>query len=780
MKKLRQAEGHISDDSGGASINSLPLQLEASRSEALLLGSVGGVQDLNAQQVLALQRALRHGSTFGVWQTPREWGARAPSERSFSLRERIMAFLSPTDRQLIVGSTAEALETTAAGPSSLWAAHTRPEKYPIRVLDGAVLSAIRYMVLCRMGPAGFGKSANKAPLDPSSVRYLGYGYLPPMLAIAVSKLLAIAGSNEVDRFFALIKRADLDKLSGHLRARALRELNRMCNLRDQGLWRDVPNLDEPLKVFTSVKGEAVKPEAERITHEYIPLPDDYVSEMGSKSLWLVGELGPNLLRIAESIPKLWKDTDDLNVGPSAIAHRRRKLLQEYLKTFDWRDSSGSPIERPPFNLHLSALGAEASDDDDVTHVESGEGNAEQASRSLVWPPRNFAHVMGLLATLQRAHLFIAMMSEGARSGEVHDMTRNCVVHGRNGMPYVSGRTFKLVQRHDGEERDWVLPDAAVTAIEQQVRLVKIVERIVRIRPSRDEAIAPEEVAPSQNLWASLGSGSAADPTKPLGSLKMAFRLYADDLGMERRPGGKNVHPHRFRKTVARLCALALTQSPKILQDVFGHKSIEMTLYYILTDKALAAEVEQIARELRVMRAKEMVEDMVAAEEAATERMRDAPLAGYGGPAALAMSNAVKTEIVRVHRRGEQWTAANALGLAQVLTMGGDAWMYPRPGVICTKLPGEAGACNRSKGRPEPSNCDSECSHRLEEATQRRDVDETIARLIEDCRVAVEQGDLMTQSFLQEQLRQEVVRFKDLQDKWIGNAVVATAMNSATV
>ena len=37
-------------------------------------------------------------------------------------------------------------------------------------------------------------------------------------------------------------------------------------------------------------------------------------------------------------------------------------------------------------------------------------------------------------------------------------------------------------------------------------------------------------------------------------------------------------------------ALAIDEAPLMLKHLFGHKDIEMTLHYILADKALAAEM----------------------------------------------------------------------------------------------------------------------------------------------------------------------------------------------
>lgn len=112
--------------------------------------------------------------------------------------------------------------------------------------------------------------------------------------------------------------------------------------------------------------------------------------------------------------------------------------------------------------------------------------------------------------------------------------------------------------------------------------------------------------------------------------------------MDTASGGQNFRTPPFRKTVARLVALALTQAPKVLMDVFGHKSIEMTLYYILADKDLRAEIEKVSRELRILSATQAIAEMVANDDSVNS---------YGGPAAGMLKTAISTHKQRVHQLG---------------------------------------------------------------------------------------------------------------------------------
>jgi hypothetical protein len=203
-------------------------------------------------------------------------------------------------------------------------------------------------------------------------------------------------------------------------------------------------------------------------------------------------------------------------------------------------------------------------------------------------------------------------------------------------------------------------------------------------------------------------------------------------------------------------------------NVFGHKRIEMTLYYILSDRALQVEVDKVSRELRILRATETVEDMVAAEAEA-----DAPqFGGFGGPAALQVNQAIKVFKQGLHQKGEEWGASSARELAEVLTLQGKSWQIVREGVVCTKFPGtEAGACNKSKGHPEPASCQSHCNHRLEAAFLRADTDSAIAASVKGFLDAQSKGEDLVQAHWASQVRAHVSRFPDLRSKWASDPVV---------
>jgi hypothetical protein len=91
------------------------------------------------------------------------------------------------------------------------------------------------------------------------------------------------------------------------------------------------------------------------------------------------------------------------------------------------------------------------------------------------------------------------------------------------------------------------------------------------------------------------------------SLAHVFNSFVEILGLERWLTDGGMNPHRFRKTLARIVALALVHAPKILMDVFGHRDEQMTIMrYILSDPGILSEVQQVVREMLILKGVEAI------------------------------------------------------------------------------------------------------------------------------------------------------------------------------
>lgn len=699
-------------------------EIGSSKLKALLRFSASDIQTLPIEQIAELQSLLRHGSTPGVWETPADWlppTMRVSHRKSADLRQRILHHIPKS--------------IDAASPALASA------------LDYAVLSLTRYLLLLRIGPAGMGRKGKNRSLDVTTISAIAHWQGPAMYALALSKLLGADGIGVVrnGQLLAALSNIDFSSRTTYTAVEIRKESERVRMLCSRELWLDAPTFQMPSRA-EAMNGAPINTPKPRERDSHLPFPDDYLSQMAERSIWLMQHIGPHIIAVAQQMAAVW-DTPTTN---------RPKVTKKILAKYVWRDRNGQELKKLPFEFRLQR------------RSKAGAPKPSGAS----WPPRNYLDVLTVLSAVQMAHYFIVALSMGARASEALSLQRRCVVYSADGRPYAHGLTFKLVRSFEGEVRDWRLPKIAVDAIEQQARLVALAERIPKAGKQRE---LPAETASEerQHLWAEISTCAKSNAARELRNINDYLKRYAKTLGLSVMPGGQNIRSHRFRKTLARLVALALTQAPKILMDVFGHKSIEMTLYYILTDKELRAEIETVMRELRVMRAKEVVERMV---EAQLEPTAMPDLGGYGGLGAVTLSNAVSMYRDRVHRRGENWGASSAYELAELLTMQGTAWEQVRPGVLCTKFPGEAGPCNKSKGRPEPSRCQSTCGHRLEEAFHREDVDGAIADCVEHYERAIADGEDLMAAHWSSQVRAHLERFADLKTKWLRNASVRTLVS----
>ena len=723
----------------------------ATRNRGLLFTPVHSIQHADAAQLIVLQRILQHGDTLGKWVTADAWvpsSKKFPALLSIDLRQRIVHFL-PAHLQRLVSEKDLAIHR---------------DDHPIaQCINEAVLKMTRYLILLRLGPVGRGKRAAQRALDPNLIISIGYSVAPIMFALAIASSLDAEGQPIADSItLRSLRMDDLAPLSENQKRQVLAEWKRMQELVDRGLWTDAPNIrTESISIAMSGAPRYTKEQRKVDSHQ--PLPDEYVSKMGRCSLWLMRVLFPNLLNIGKAIGDFYSTKNKKGEsGKAAVDHSGRKV-RKLLSTYRWYDQDGQEFDAPPFPLRLPRPNGLA------ISVNRRDAEAEaEAEAEVRWPPKNHRDVMALLGIVQMAHYFIVSLSMGARQSEVLGLQRECVVRSADGRLYANGKTYKLVQQHEGEWRDWQLPEAAVEALAQQALLVETAEHIAYLQEVRTTDTAAFRTG--THLWGQVSAATKNDPRKRIAHINPALRVYANALGLSTEPGGQSLRSHRFRKTLARLVALALTQAPKLLMDVFGHKSIEMTLYYILSDKNLRAEIETVARELRVMRAKEVVERMVEAD-LASKGTDSADLGGYGGLAAVSLQNVIRANRDRVHRQGAQWGANDVGELAELLTLQGKAWEQVRTGVLCTKFPGEFGPCSNSKGRPEPSKCQISCTHRLEEAFLREDIDSSIHDAVAAYESAISNEESLTAAHWAAQVRAHVPRFADLQAKWMLNETV---------
>lgn len=631
-------------------------------------------QNLTKADLLLAQAAAGHGGEWGVWKTPKTLhpGKLGGSHRTLNFEKRLRDCLAK-----------EALPETS------------PELLRALVEEG-VLTLTRLALLLRLAPTAGMWHGKTRRLKPSTLTAVLHAYLPHILARAILRKVA---RPDALGLFGCLTEDDVRELRQDTRLRI--ELGRLRTLATRGMWIDLPRQARNTHM-TDPSGPKPKPSPEVLDGEWQPLPDAYLSEFGSRNLWLICELGPSLLSLLEGLAAFMESTNwsgvhklSRNCAPRLVA----KFIANYLHEHPWTDYSGKAL-RPAFPLMTSS---------------------KKEKDKFEWPPRTYGQLKVLSATLQSAQLFLTLLATAGRVGEIATLTRSCVTTERDGKDYVRGWTYKLSDNMLGDARQWPAPTVLVQAIGQQVRLANVWSRLPSIRLKDGIPTVPP---PLDDLWISLGASPNANAAEPLASFSGILLKFAERIGMDPRPGGINLHPHRCRKTIGRLAGITLFNSPLVLKRLFGHKNIEMTLHYILCDKDIRTEAEAVLRELRIIHCAE-----------ALEEIREAlafghPLPGYSGAAASRMVEAVKEHEARLPGAGQVWNDGSAYDLAYMLTSQGQGWRFIQRNIICAKVPGEGGLCRKNKGEPNTSDCKPGCDNRIVLALKRRDVGEIVESYID--------------------------------------------------
>ena len=500
-------------------------------------------------------------------------------------------------------------------------------------------------------------------------------------------------------------------------------MKRFHEFADRGIWADLPKLtvsDGKIPVVP-LENDPSEP-----TGGIQPLPDTFVAEAGWRVIWIVEKLVPALLDCALRVIEARKVTSKIGASATAIKNAQQKAVSSLLKGHIWKLPDGTPLDQLPFDVEISRFTGTPTE-----HVFS-------------WPPTTFVDITDLLKLAQDAHLWVFLLATGGRISEGLSLQRDCVVEVREGRETAAGRTFKLVFSDQGAAREWPLPALALLAIRQQIQLAPMLQRMCE-----DYKVRARQPV-SDCIWVAASGGM------PTGVINSRLNTSMRHLDVIQFLNGGVITTHRFRKSIARLAALALVGAPKILMDLFGHKTIAMTLHYILTDPKLRAEIADIARAQTIMFAQKAI---INADQ-------------YGGPAASKVQAAASIERVRL---GRDFRQDDVRMLAETLTDSGKAWALVRPGVLCTKTVGESGPCNRSRGTPEPARCRSSCGHRLEDPVLLHEVDESIGEAVGLLERAISEDDEFQAEMWRGQILSHIDRFPSLRLKWQANPIVESLL-----
>lgn len=682
---------------------------EAGRQAVLLRFRVEDIQHLGRSDLLLAQSLAGHGDVWGRWKTS--------------------TFLAP-------GSMGNYVRDIDLGQRLRDKLLNEPaiEKSTGELIDDGVLLLTRLALVTRLiGSGGRGHSRTMR-LKPSSIAQQLYRDWPKIIARAIRRRAARSNKGGL---LACLTEDDILGFNAYKPTRI--QVSRLDTLVSRGVWTDAPPLPNIL-LTTDPSGMLSPRPPENKAVPFPPIPDSFMASIGPRALWIVEKMGPQLLHILEVLQGHFKNFD-WSLSTAALSRRIQRCIADYMLEYGWKDDAGKPL-MPPFSLTTAMSRGHVVD-------------------TCEWPPRNWEHIVTLSVTLQAAHLFITLLACAGRVGEVETLQRDCIRVERDGNNYLRGFTYKLSGILFGDERPWPAPDILRHCLGQQSRLAALWDWL-------PESFYVDELPQTPRygsaLWISLGvTGNARKEGARL-NITNALMFFAERVSLDPAPGGKNLHPHRFRKTVGRLAGVALFNSPLVLKRLFGHKTIEMTLHYILCDPGIREEAEKVLRELRIMHCSEALEEIHLALQ------NGQSLPANGGPGAARLVSAVTSEMKRIEASGRVWADGSAYDLAYLLTAQGQGWRLIKENIICSKAPGEDGICQkqRTKGEPNTANCQPECINRIVLGTQRRDTELVIEQYLDIARQARDDCQWLVLAGVMENLREELESFAELKERYLAD------------
>lgn len=617
-----------------------------------------------------------------------------------------------------------------------WMPNTRPTDRTVSIAqnsslaDQAWLEVIRVLLVMTMtlgangrflSPAtvaSYGRRLCKLSLRCAELKEFGNGWWSRVTAQECQTLLKKAARNILAQF-------------GHLYA--------------GGLIADQPR-SRPMDLGPRERDRFGDPEVffdPKEKRTWQPLPDQFTSECGKRVLWFIKVLGPQILDCLEACnavlgeprPGVSRTFDKLT--PESRRQIVGRLRTEMVRGWDWRDSGGGPLLSLPFCLNLKTR---------VNEPRVAKKEGRDVFEPFRWPPRTWGDLIALVTTLQTCHAWVLLLASGPRNSTVISYEVDSLKAGIDG-PRIEGLQRKKQGVWGGQIRDWPLPPRLAVAFNQQVRLAESIRGLAS--PNNPDKLG-------QHLWVQTGKGGKGSVGSKLLNFNASLDALVDTFGLRELLGSEfpRLHSHRFRKTLARVIALALTSAQTVLMDTFGHDDPDVTLGYMLSDKTVVADALEVQRELVILMAVDAIND--------SERV--------GGPVGDRLREA-KNRFLRITGKS-RLEPTDVYELADKETFGGRTWRQVMPGVICTISQFDAGPCGRGKGvRTDPSNCQAGCSHQLLLAEHMNRSDENIADMLALLQRAIDDENDMLVATIAPQIANEVCRWELVFEKWRSHPLI---------
>ena len=408
-------------------------------------------------------------------------------------------------------------------------------------------------------------------------------------------------------------------------------------------------------------------EPEHSTHpdemkQWQPFPDAYTAAAGWRAVQMIRIVGPTLLAALEKAaetPIRTVTTEGKLLSKDRLWQLKKQALDPIITDWDWRSPDGLPLDTLPMTINIRTKG--------------------NRGGVISWPPSTHTGAWRMLSLLQACHLWLIALPLAARQGEVLSMCEGSLRRETSETPTGSFITWKL-DGPAGREGEAPLPDVVIFALRQQERLAKLVKRVHGVE--------------SNHLWVQTGDRRASEGGHRLNSFWNALWVFNSAFELEQLLDGTVLHMHRFRKTLVRIVALALVHAPKILMDILGHRDEQMTVMrYILSDPSLLSEIEEVTREMVVLKGLEAVS-------------KRGQLQGKAAPA-FRERVAMYCQLLGCDALEPQ----NLREFVHTITEGGGGWAIIGPGKVCTGFT-KGGACNQGTGKANPHYCTPTCHNQL--------------------------------------------------------------------
>ncbi|MGO7586639.1 hypothetical protein ACC689_20765 [Rhizobium ruizarguesonis] len=469
-------------------------------------------------------------------------------------------------------------------------------------------------------------------------------------------------------------------------------------------------LESPARTYSYKSGRGTTVNATRLEKaKKLAFPDDFVARMLFTIVWLQENL-------SEQAIDCWKLTEAINNADSftrgslsAATHSARLAVVE---TYDWRDKDGDPIVKLPFEIFQR---------DGITYTPSNQ-----------WPPKTYSTLPLLINVIQALNASTAAFCSAARLHEVSGASAPTIETARDQV--LQSSTYKFAGTLGGEKRNWPLHPFAHRALELQAKLSAVVK--------------PEG---AEYLWVQTRHSSTGRRGDPLLDISSATVEAVKNLDLTKLSEGRP-HYHRWRHTIARLIGLTVEEAIHVIQDIFGHQDVEMSIHYMLSDPEIVEWAIEISKDVAIVLAEEAISEI----ESGTA----------GGKAAEQIENSM---VEYKMRRGIKVLGTDDITeAAQFLTLNGVAFQRVRKGVICTKAPGEFGRCTKGRGKPDAGACQSDCLHRLELGLERAQCRDQIVYLLNLYEHSTDDGEVLRSARLKGQILSELRRWDDVRAEMLAN------------